>query len=80
MDTFVIRIWTPASAAGELEVTRERHGVAQHVATGRSGIFRSDAQLLMLLGELPKPSADDRGIGDERIESMPSMSRKEHHS
>jgi hypothetical protein len=59
MDTFVLRIWTPADATGATEVASGAHGTAQHVGSGRSGIFRNDAQLLRLLDELRRAAAAD---------------------
>jgi hypothetical protein len=71
MDTFVLRIWTPAAAAGEsAALPQGTHGTAHHVASGRSGVFRSEEQLLRLLTELRREAIEDRGIvghetGDE---------------
>ncbi|HEY6568784.1 MAG TPA: hypothetical protein VIZ22_00755 [Candidatus Limnocylindrales bacterium] len=53
MDTFVIRLWSPADgapAAGSHEV----RGVARHVGSGGSGTFRDETELLVLLRELPR--------------------------
>ena len=60
MDTFVLRIWTPADAIGAPEAALGTRGTAQHVGSGRSGIFRNDAQLLRLLDELRKAATVDR--------------------
>jgi hypothetical protein len=71
MDTFVFRIWMPAAAAGEsAALPQGTHGTAHHVASGRSGVFRSEEQLLRLLTELRREAIEDRGIvchetGDE---------------
>jgi hypothetical protein len=59
MDTFVLRIWTPADATGATEVDTGARGTAHHVGTGRTGIFRSDAQLLRLLDELREAAEPD---------------------
>jgi hypothetical protein len=56
VDTFVIRLWSPAdTAATTLDDPR---GVARHVATGRAGAFRDGTELLALLRELPRCEAD----------------------
>ena len=71
MDTFVLRIWTPAAAAGESAALPEgTRGTAHHVASGRSGVFRSEEQLLRLLTELRREANADREVvghesGDE---------------
>jgi hypothetical protein len=53
MDTFVLRIWAPASGAGEIAgLPVGIHGTAHHVTSGRSGVFRSEEQLVRLLAEL----------------------------
>ena len=60
MDTFVLRIWTPAPVAGDTGATPPgTHGTAHHVVSGRSGVFRSEDQLLRLLVELQKKAAAD---------------------
>ncbi|HET9520445.1 MAG TPA: hypothetical protein VFO73_05300 [Candidatus Limnocylindrales bacterium] len=58
MDTFLLRIWTPSDAAGATEVATGARGTAHHVGTGRTGIFRSEAQLLRLLHELRKAATE----------------------
>lgn len=61
MDTFVLRIWTPASAAGDPNGAEPgTHGTAQHIASGRSGVFRTDEQLVRLLVELRRDPTPDR--------------------
>jgi hypothetical protein len=59
MDTFVLRIWTPAVPTAATEVATGAHGTAHHVGSGQSGIFRNDAQLLRLLDELRRAAAAD---------------------
>ena len=60
MDTFVLRIWTPAPGAGDTVAPPPgTHGTAHHVVSGRSGVFRSEAQLLRLLVELQNEAAAD---------------------
>ena len=51
MDTFVIRLWSPADPAAAC--ADDPRGVARHVATGRTGAFRDGTELLALLRELP---------------------------
>ena len=64
MDTFVLRIWTPAPAAGDTGAAPTgTHGTAHHVVSGRSGVFRSEDQLLRLLAELQKEAAADGTAG-----------------
>jgi hypothetical protein len=67
MDTFVLRIWTPAAAAGETApVPQGAHGTAHHVVSGRSGVLRSDEQLLRLLIELRREAmADGEPVSQE---------------
>ena len=66
METFVIRLWSPADgapAAGSDDV----RGVARHVGSGRAGAFRDETELLVLLRDLPRldgrrdPRDRDRG-------------------
>jgi hypothetical protein len=60
MDTFVLRIWTPAIATGEAGAPPHgTHGTAHHVISDRSGVFRSEEQLIRLLGELRRETAAD---------------------
>ena len=66
VDTFVIRLWSPAdlaTGAGD-----DPRGVARHVGTGRAAAFRDGGELLALLRELPRtadtdPAAHDAGPG-----------------
>ena len=67
MDTFVLRIWTPAPGAGDTGTAPlGTHGTAHHVVSGRSGIFRSEEQLIRLLDQLRTEAAADGepGSGD----------------
>ena len=60
MDTFVLRIWTPAPVAGDSGATPPGpHGTAHHVISGRSGVFRSDEQLMGLLAQLRREALAD---------------------
>ena len=64
MDTFVLRIWTPAIGAGEASALPDgTHGTAHHVVSGRSGIFRSEEQLIRLLAHLRSEAAADGEAG-----------------
>ena len=68
MDTFVLRVWTPAPGTAAAGSTPDgTHGTAQHVASGRSGIFRSEAQLIRLLAQLRDEAAAevDGGRADD---------------
>jgi hypothetical protein len=51
VDTFVVRLWTPADHAAPAGDAR---GIARHVGTGRWATFRDGAELLALLEELPQ--------------------------
>jgi hypothetical protein len=51
VDTFVIRLWSPADPA--THTGDGPHGVARHVGTGRAAPFRDGGELLALLRELP---------------------------
>jgi hypothetical protein len=53
VDTFVIRLWSPADPAAD--AGDAPHGIARHVATGRSAPFRDGGELLTLLRDLPRP-------------------------
>ena len=64
MDTFVLRIWTPAPVAGDSGAAPQgTHGTAHHVISGRSGVFRTEDQLLRLLTELRNEAAEDGEAG-----------------
>jgi hypothetical protein len=64
MDTFVLRIWAPAPGTSEAGATaRGTHGTAHHVLSGRSGVFRSEEQLIRLIGELRRDAALDDDLG-----------------
>jgi hypothetical protein len=66
MDTFVLRIWTPATDAGDAAaMPAGTHGTAHHVATGRSGIFRTSEQLLGVLDDLRMSPVGDATAGDD---------------
>ncbi len=52
VDTFVIRLWTPADPATAPGDTPR--GVVEHVGTGRAAAFGDGAALLALLRELPR--------------------------
>lgn len=52
MDTFVIRLWSPAEPAATC--ADDPRGVARHIATGHAAAFRDGAELLALLRELPQ--------------------------
>lgn len=57
VDTFVIRLWSPADLAAT--GGDDPHGVARHVGTGRAAAFRDGGELLALLRELPRALAPD---------------------
>ncbi|HEX5828067.1 MAG TPA: hypothetical protein VFY23_11130 [Candidatus Limnocylindrales bacterium] len=65
MDTFVIRLWSPADPATQTD--DGPRGVARHVGTGRAAPFRDGGELLALLRELPAPDgpADGSDAGGE---------------
>ena len=52
VDTFVIRLWSPADHAAD--TGDAPRGVARHVGTGRAAAFRDGKELLALLRELPE--------------------------
>lgn len=70
MDTFVLRIWAPASGAGEAGgLPIGSHGTVHHVISGRSGVFRSEEQLIRLLAELRREAlADNATATGETLE------------
>ena len=76
MDTFVLRIWTPAPVAGDSgAMPQGTHGTAHHVVSGRSGVFRTEDQLLRLLGDLRNEAvADPVASGDDAAGDTGSVS------
>ena len=73
MDTFVLRIWTPAPVAGDSGVMPEgTHGTAHHVVSGRSGVFRTEDQLLRLLTDLRNEANAEADPGDRVRASTPN--------
>ena len=70
MDTFVLRIWTPAPVAGDSgAMPKGTHGTAHHVVSGRSGVFRTEDQLLRLLADLRYEAATDGDAGGHEVAS-----------
>ena len=61
VDTFVIRLWSPADHAAD--TGDSPRGVARHVGTGRAAAFRDGDELLALLRDLP--ARDDLAAGME---------------
>jgi hypothetical protein len=51
VDTFVIRLWSPADHAAD--TGDSPRGVARHVGTGRTAAFRDGDELIALLRDLP---------------------------
>jgi len=65
VDTFVIRLWSPADHAAD--TGDSPRGVARHVGTGRAAAFRDGDELIALLRDLPGrgyPSATDEPAPD----------------
>jgi hypothetical protein len=58
VETFVIRIWTPAERDDDLDCYRLR-GLAEHIGSGRRKPFVDPRELLEFLG------ADHRGLPKE---------------
>jgi hypothetical protein len=74
VDTFVIRIWSPADATGR-EDSAPTRGVASHVATGRAAPFRNGDELLALLRDLPA-EGDQAGVaGAPRLQDPAGIHR-----
>jgi hypothetical protein len=72
METFVIRVWLPATSAPEAGTGLIRlHGVVEHVASGRSGAFRGLDELEALV-----LSAVRRDRHDERATEPPVPTRR----
>ena len=61
VDTFVIRLWSPADHAAD--TGDSPRGVARHVGTGRAAAFRDGEELIALLRDLP--GRDDEPTLDE---------------
>jgi hypothetical protein len=70
MDTFVLRLWTPATQAEQAAAVRTTHGTAHHVGSGRSEIFRDGRQLVRLIEELR------RSAGAENLTAMAPAARR----
>ncbi len=49
METFVVRVWTPADREEVVGGSLVLHGVVEHAGSGRQQRFRSDTELLTLL-------------------------------
>jgi hypothetical protein len=89
MDSFVVRLWTPAASAGDPSDAHPGiHGTAHHVGSGRSATFRDGRELLGVLDELRRPPnegaegrlvpeglADDRPVRSTRSAAAPSVGR-----
>ena len=63
VDTFVIRLWSPADHAAD--TGDSPRGVARHVGTGRAAAFRDGDELIALLRDLP--GRDDGSALDEPV-------------
>jgi hypothetical protein len=65
METFVIRVWSPASpGTPPIPGLRRPHGLIEHVASGRSSTFRGlDELAALILTQLdwPGPNEGDPG-------------------
>jgi hypothetical protein len=61
VDTFVIRLWSPADHAADSGDTPR--GVARHVGTGRAAAFRDGDELIALLRDLP--AREDQSATDD---------------
>jgi len=61
VDTFVIRLWSPADHAAD--TGDSPRGVARHVGTGRAAAFRDGDELIALLRDLP--GREDESTLDE---------------
>ena len=78
MDTFVVRLWTPAPSAGDPATTQAGvHGTAQHVGSGRSATFRDGQELLDALAVLGGGGAQAvaEQPGTKRDADVPSTGR-----
>jgi hypothetical protein len=60
VDTFVIRLWSPADHAAD--TAHSPRGVARHVGTGRAAAFRDGDELIALLRDLP--AREDSSVFD----------------
>ena len=63
VDTFVIRLWSPADHAAD--TGDSPRGVARHVGTGRAAAFRDGDELIALLRDLP--GREDQSALDEPV-------------
>ena len=73
METFVIRLWSPADGA-PAAASGDVRGVARHIGSGRAGAFRDEAELLVLLRDLAR--SDGRrtarpGPGSQQVTHPP---------
>jgi hypothetical protein len=46
METFVVRLWTPARGLADEISAKAVHGTLEHVPTGRKVTFHSDKELV----------------------------------
>jgi hypothetical protein len=62
MQTFVVRVWTEAQAAGtDLD---ELRGIVEHLGSGQRGTFTDDDELLAFLRERWRPEERGRAEGE----------------
>jgi hypothetical protein len=58
METFVVRVWTPAETRADEPF--ELHGVVEHVGSAEAHRFRGPGELLELLRTKREPTASVR--------------------
>jgi hypothetical protein len=64
VQTFVVRVWTPAPPAAPETHPELLRGVVEHPATGRHERFRADEELLAFLRRHTERGEWERGKGE----------------
>ena len=64
METFVVRVWTPAPTEAPEADTGKLRGVVEHPSTGRHERFTVDEELLAFLRLHAERGAWERGKGE----------------
>lgn len=64
MQTFVIRVWTPASTPASTARAEPLRGVVEHPVTGDNETFATEHELLAFLREHAALVATGRGQGE----------------
>jgi hypothetical protein len=64
VETFVVRVWTPAPKGAPETDSGPLRGVVEHPSTGRQETFTADEELLAFLRQQAERGGWERGKGD----------------